>query len=120
MLVPRIDHRLEAMISKVCFDAKSDVTERDVLPWQVHRVLDCNPQLGINRLAGSIARRSCPVLRAVCPPLKWPLLRLCSEYAGLRRGGDGSRAMSGRDSGGVSALARRSAGFIAAHAAFRR
>lgn len=68
--MPAIDGRLKEVIAEVCMDARSELIEMEVMPDQVHLLLDCDPQFGINRLVRSIKSRSSRVLRAEFPALK--------------------------------------------------
>jgi putative transposase len=70
VLLPPIDARLKQVVHEVCSESGAELIEMEVMPDHVHLLVDCDPQLGINRLVRSLKGRSARLLRQEFPALR--------------------------------------------------
>lgn len=65
-----IAERLKHLISEVCQEHQAEILSIEIMPDQVHLLVECEPQLGIHRLVRLIKGRSSRALRQEFPVLK--------------------------------------------------
>lgn len=63
MLVHGVDTRLKEIITSACQEIKVDVTEMEIMPGNVHLLLEVDPQFGIHKAVKAIKGRSSRILR---------------------------------------------------------
>jgi putative transposase len=68
-----IAERLKQIIIEVCQEHQAELAQVEVLPDQVHLLVECDPQFGIHRLVRLLKSRSSRVLRQEFPVLKQKL-----------------------------------------------
>jgi len=73
VLVEGIVERLTQIIGEVCQEHQAEVLSLEVMPDQVHLLVECDPQFGIHRLVRLIKGRSSRLLRQEFPVLKQKL-----------------------------------------------
>ena len=59
-----VDERLKQIIREVCKETGSEIVKLEVMPDQVHLIVDCAPQYGIHKLVRLIKARTSRYLRA--------------------------------------------------------
>ena len=62
-----VDGRLKEIIHSACLAKKSNIIELEVMPDHVHRLVECDPQLGIHRLIKACKGASSRDLRQEFP-----------------------------------------------------
>lgn len=65
-----VDERLKQIIHEVCKETGSEIVKLEVMPDQVHLIVDCTPQYGIHKLVRLIKARTSRYLRAEFPSVK--------------------------------------------------
>ncbi|WP_312469680.1 IS200/IS605 family transposase [Neobacillus sp.] len=70
VLINRVDERLKSIIFEVAEETHSEVIEMEIMPDHVHLLVECDPQLGINKLIRMMKGRSSRYLRSEFPWLK--------------------------------------------------
>jgi len=65
-----VDQRLKTIITDVCAETGSQLTELEIMPDHVHLLVETDPQFGIHRLVKRIKGRSSRLLRQEFPWLK--------------------------------------------------
>jgi len=69
VLVERVADRLTQIIREVCNEHQAEVLSLEIMPDQVHLLVEVDPQFGIHRLVRLIKGRSSRVLRQEFPNL---------------------------------------------------
>ncbi|HHT20040.1 MAG TPA: IS200/IS605 family transposase [Tissierellia bacterium] len=64
VLVGDIETRLKELVQEVCTEFNVDLLEMEVMPDQVHLLLEVDPQFGIHKAVKSIKGRSSRILRS--------------------------------------------------------
>jgi putative transposase len=70
LLVGPIEKRLKEIVMQACSQHQAEVEELEVMPDQVHLLVNVDPQFGIHRLIKLIKGRSSRCLRQEFPELK--------------------------------------------------
>ena len=70
VLIGDVETRLKEIIKDVCIELKSEMIEEEIMPDQVHLLVEVDPQFGIHRLIKTIKGRSSRVLRLEFKHLK--------------------------------------------------
>lgn len=70
VLVGPIEKRLKEIVVQVCSEHQAEIEELEVMPDQVHVLVNVDPQFGIHRLVKLIKGRSSRFLRQEFPELK--------------------------------------------------
>jgi putative transposase len=70
VLVNGVDTRLKTIIQDVCTESHAELLRLEVMPDQVHLLVEVDPQYGIHRLVRAIKGRSSRLLRQEYPWLK--------------------------------------------------
>lgn len=70
MLIDGADEALKRIVERVCLARDADLIELEVMPDQVHLLVDVDPQYGIHRLIKEIKGLSSRELRQNFPFLK--------------------------------------------------
>jgi putative transposase len=70
LLVGAVAERLAQIIREVCQEREAEVLSLEIMPDQVHLLVECDPQFGIHRLVRLIKGRSSRFLRQEFPALK--------------------------------------------------
>lgn len=70
VLVEDTAERLKHLISEVCQEHQAEVLSLEIMPDQVHLLVEVDPQFGIHRLVRLIKGRSSRFLRQEFPSLK--------------------------------------------------
>lgn len=65
-----IADRLKQIIAEVCQEHQAEIVQLEVMPDQVHLLVECDPQFGIHRLVRLLKGRSSRLLRQEFPVLK--------------------------------------------------
>lgn len=63
VLVHGVDARLKEIITPACQEIKVDVIEMEIMPENVHLLLEVDPQFGIHKAVKAIKGRSSRILR---------------------------------------------------------
>ena len=70
VLMEGIADRLKQIIAEVCQEHQAEIVQLEVMPDQVHLLVECDPQFGIHRLVRLLKGRSSRLLRQEFPVLK--------------------------------------------------
>lgn len=70
VLTGGVDVRLKQLIQEVCEEKEAEIVELEVMPDNVHLLVEVDPQFGIHRLVKTIKGRSSRILRQEFPSLK--------------------------------------------------
>jgi putative transposase len=70
VLIQAIAQRLKQIIFEVCQEHQAEIFSREIMPDQVHLLVECDPQFGIHRLVRLMKARSSRFLRQEFPVLK--------------------------------------------------
>jgi putative transposase len=70
VLMEGIAERLKQIITEVCQEHQAELLKLEVMPDNVHLLVECDPQFGIHRLVRLIKGRSSRFLRQEFPILK--------------------------------------------------
>lgn len=70
LLTDGVDTRLKELVIQVCEKENIDLFEMEVMPDQVHLLLEVDPQYGINRAVKQIKGVTSHVLRSEFPWIK--------------------------------------------------
>ena len=65
-----VDERLKQIIHELCKETGSEIVKLEVMPDQVHLIVDCAPQYGIHKLVRLIKGQTSRHLRAEFPSIK--------------------------------------------------
>lgn len=65
-----VDERLKQIIHEVCKETGSEIVKLEIMPDQVHLIVDCAPQYGIHKLVRLVKGRTSRYLRAEFPSMK--------------------------------------------------
>ena len=69
VLVDGIDERLKQIITDVCEEHQAEILSMEIMPDQVHLLVECDPPFGIHRLVRLLKGRSSRLLRQEFPVL---------------------------------------------------
>ena len=69
VLVEQVAKRLEQIIREVCKEHQAEVLSLEIMPDQVHLLVEVDPQFGIHRLVKLVKGRSSRYLRQEYPSL---------------------------------------------------
>ncbi|MEH7112412.1 IS200/IS605 family transposase [Neobacillus niacini] len=70
VLIDGVDERLKSILFEVAEETHSEIIEMEIMPDQVHLLVECDPQFGINKLIRMMKGRSSRYLRSEFPWLK--------------------------------------------------
>ncbi|MDA8193325.1 MAG: IS200/IS605 family transposase [Thermaerobacter sp.] len=70
VLVNGVDARLKDLLKDKARELQSDILEMEIMPDQVHLLIQCDPQFGIHRVVKQLKGYSSHVLRQEFPSLK--------------------------------------------------
>ncbi|MFL5629304.1 MAG: IS200/IS605 family transposase [Ktedonobacteraceae bacterium] len=70
VIIEEIAERLTNIIQEVCQEHQAEILRLEVMPDQVHVLVECDPQFGIHRLVRLMKGRSSRLLRQEFPMLK--------------------------------------------------
>src|SRR2546429_9748939 len=79
VLIQAIAQRLKQIIFEVCQEHQAEIFSREIMPDQVHLLVECDPQFGIHRLVRLMKARSSRVLRQEVPVLKRKVPKLWAD-----------------------------------------